>query len=555
MFLEELEDLKDRYPDRFQLIHVLSREPQEVELLSGRLDARTARAARSTRWSRSTDVDEWFLCGPYEMVAPARAAAARPRRRLPRTSTPSSSTSRRRRRRRPPRAVEPDAAAGERGHRRCSTAAARRSTCRADGGSRARRGCCGCAPTRRTPARAASAAPAGPSSSRARSRWTSNYALEHDEVDGRLRAHLPVAPATRDGRPRLRRLTAPARSEPAAWRPKDTRRAHHGHGSQRQQSVRRCCVAWCRSTRSWEWSSPQPPAQPPYRRGHLARGRPRPTRTPTSRSRRPSAVATRWSTWRGASSPRRGLGLDLERLGVAPHPCRSRRRRRGPGSRSSCTMSSVGALHGGPGPRRWPHELADRPASRARRTARHKCRRGARPRRPRGHAVPAPRVARIRPGFVLQRHAGSAACLRNGLPGYVASRRAPPHRRCSRWTGGCSFPSMHAVRRRRRRRTGARSAAVWRVPHDRGRARDHPATRRWPPDRRSSRAQCPSAATRLCWTAACDGAQRQTLEPVAADLRRSPYALSTLDSGSQPSAENFSTAGTRPRARPGTGSP
>ncbi len=39
MFLEELDDLKDRYPARFQLVHVLSREPQEVELLSGRLDA------------------------------------------------------------------------------------------------------------------------------------------------------------------------------------------------------------------------------------------------------------------------------------------------------------------------------------------------------------------------------------------------------------------------------------------------------------------------------------------------------------------------------------
>src|SRR6478672_4598984 len=32
MFLEEVEDLKDRYRDRFQLIHVLSRERQEAEL-------------------------------------------------------------------------------------------------------------------------------------------------------------------------------------------------------------------------------------------------------------------------------------------------------------------------------------------------------------------------------------------------------------------------------------------------------------------------------------------------------------------------------------------
>ena len=43
MFLEEVEDLKDRYPDRFQLLHVLSREPQEVELFSGRLDADAVR--------------------------------------------------------------------------------------------------------------------------------------------------------------------------------------------------------------------------------------------------------------------------------------------------------------------------------------------------------------------------------------------------------------------------------------------------------------------------------------------------------------------------------
>jgi ring-1,2-phenylacetyl-CoA epoxidase subunit PaaE len=71
MFLEEVEDLKNRYPDRFQLLHVLSREPQEVELFSGRLDA--------DRMSRILDgivppdtVDEWFLCGPFEMVSDLR---------------------------------------------------------------------------------------------------------------------------------------------------------------------------------------------------------------------------------------------------------------------------------------------------------------------------------------------------------------------------------------------------------------------------------------------------------------------------------------------------
>jgi ring-1,2-phenylacetyl-CoA epoxidase subunit PaaE len=38
MFLEELADLKDRFPERLQVLHVLSREEQESELLSGRID-------------------------------------------------------------------------------------------------------------------------------------------------------------------------------------------------------------------------------------------------------------------------------------------------------------------------------------------------------------------------------------------------------------------------------------------------------------------------------------------------------------------------------------
>jgi ring-1,2-phenylacetyl-CoA epoxidase subunit PaaE len=75
MFAEELADLKDRYPARLHIVHVLSREPQEAELLSGRLDAR--------RLSRLFDtlvppdrVDEWFLCGPYGMVVDARGVLA-----------------------------------------------------------------------------------------------------------------------------------------------------------------------------------------------------------------------------------------------------------------------------------------------------------------------------------------------------------------------------------------------------------------------------------------------------------------------------------------------
>ncbi|ROP39768.1 1,2-phenylacetyl-CoA epoxidase subunit PaaE [Saccharothrix texasensis] len=71
MFADELADLKDRYPARFQLVHVLSREPRDVELFSGRLDAAKLRALFSTvvPWA---DVDAWWLCGPYGMVRDAQ---------------------------------------------------------------------------------------------------------------------------------------------------------------------------------------------------------------------------------------------------------------------------------------------------------------------------------------------------------------------------------------------------------------------------------------------------------------------------------------------------
>ncbi|WUW42694.1 2Fe-2S iron-sulfur cluster-binding protein [Micromonospora rifamycinica] len=72
MFAEELADLKDRYPTRLHLVHVLSREPGESPLLSGRIDA--------DRLGRLLDtivpgdaISEWFLCGPYQLVLDAKA--------------------------------------------------------------------------------------------------------------------------------------------------------------------------------------------------------------------------------------------------------------------------------------------------------------------------------------------------------------------------------------------------------------------------------------------------------------------------------------------------
>lgn len=71
MFLDEIADLKDRYLERFRVLHVLSREEQEVELLSGRLDAERLRRICDVL-VEVKDVDEWFLCGPQAMVVELR---------------------------------------------------------------------------------------------------------------------------------------------------------------------------------------------------------------------------------------------------------------------------------------------------------------------------------------------------------------------------------------------------------------------------------------------------------------------------------------------------
>ncbi len=71
MFLEELEDLKNRYPDRFELIHVLGQEASDVEMLSGRLDVERLRRILDSILPVD-DVDEWFLCGPLTMTDTVR---------------------------------------------------------------------------------------------------------------------------------------------------------------------------------------------------------------------------------------------------------------------------------------------------------------------------------------------------------------------------------------------------------------------------------------------------------------------------------------------------
>jgi len=66
MFLEELEDLKNRFLGRFQIIHVLGHEAQDAELLSGRLDSERLTALLDTFGGDA--VDSWFLCGPLPLT-------------------------------------------------------------------------------------------------------------------------------------------------------------------------------------------------------------------------------------------------------------------------------------------------------------------------------------------------------------------------------------------------------------------------------------------------------------------------------------------------------
>ncbi|TYR32332.1 phenylacetate-CoA oxygenase/reductase subunit PaaK [Mesorhizobium microcysteis] len=68
MFREELEDLKDRYMRRFSLIHMLSREAQDVELLNGRIDGPRIGELSRRGLIDLAGADGVFLCGPGEMI-------------------------------------------------------------------------------------------------------------------------------------------------------------------------------------------------------------------------------------------------------------------------------------------------------------------------------------------------------------------------------------------------------------------------------------------------------------------------------------------------------
>jgi len=72
MFTEEIADLKNAYGPRLHLLHVLSREPTEAEIFSGRLDGHKLRALLGALVDVA-GVDHWWLCGPLGMTEDAVA--------------------------------------------------------------------------------------------------------------------------------------------------------------------------------------------------------------------------------------------------------------------------------------------------------------------------------------------------------------------------------------------------------------------------------------------------------------------------------------------------
>jgi ring-1,2-phenylacetyl-CoA epoxidase subunit PaaE len=72
MFRDLLSDLKNRFPARFSVLHILSREPQEVALLNGRIDREKCETFFRSMLNVHA-VDRFFLCGPEGMINDVRA--------------------------------------------------------------------------------------------------------------------------------------------------------------------------------------------------------------------------------------------------------------------------------------------------------------------------------------------------------------------------------------------------------------------------------------------------------------------------------------------------
>jgi ring-1,2-phenylacetyl-CoA epoxidase subunit PaaE len=75
IFREQLEELKDRFMGRLAVVHVLSREQQDVPVLYGHLDGAKVRTLLSGL-AAVPQIDHAFLCGPAAMIDEVQATLA-----------------------------------------------------------------------------------------------------------------------------------------------------------------------------------------------------------------------------------------------------------------------------------------------------------------------------------------------------------------------------------------------------------------------------------------------------------------------------------------------
>lgn len=66
IFFEELESLKNKYMERFNLVHVLSRERTDTDINFGRIN--NDKLIELNKLVDYSCIDEFFICGPEEMI-------------------------------------------------------------------------------------------------------------------------------------------------------------------------------------------------------------------------------------------------------------------------------------------------------------------------------------------------------------------------------------------------------------------------------------------------------------------------------------------------------
>lgn len=71
IFREQLEDLKNRYMERLNLVYIMTREQQDIELYNGRIDADKCKALFD-HWLDVPNLTAAFLCGPQTLIESVR---------------------------------------------------------------------------------------------------------------------------------------------------------------------------------------------------------------------------------------------------------------------------------------------------------------------------------------------------------------------------------------------------------------------------------------------------------------------------------------------------